>query len=78
MKVFSISGYWKDDKTNFSGYKIAELDCVPKGYSDDDIFWFGMSEDVIKEAIDNIETVNDFVITEYEIYDDTEKTYHEQ
>lgn len=73
MKVFSISGYWKDDKTPFNGYKVAELDSLPDGYSDDDIFYFGLSEDDIKESIDNTETVNDFVITDYELYDDTDK-----
>jgi hypothetical protein len=74
MKVFSISGYWKDDKTTFTGYKVAEFDCIPEGYSDDDIFWFGMSEDDIKSELDNDQSITDFVITDYELYDDTEKS----
>lgn len=71
MKVFSINGYWKDDKTTFSGYKVAEMDCIPTGYSDDDIFFFGLSEDNIKADINNTETANDFVITGYELYEET-------
>lgn len=74
MKVFSISGYWKDDKTPFNGYKVAELDGVPDGYADDDIFWFGFSESVLNDAIKRREdTVHDFVVTGYELYDDTDK-----
>ena len=73
MKVFSIDGYWKDDNSSFCGYKVAEMDCTPEGYSDDDIFFYGLSEDDIKSDIDNTETINDFVITDYELYDDTDK-----
>lgn len=67
MKVFSIDGYWKDDKDNFYGYLVSEFDDVPKGYSEEDIFFFGLSEDELEEAISlGEDTVHDFVITNYE------------
>ena len=66
-QVFEVEGYWKDDKDEeFSGYLVAELDCVPEGYSDDDIFFYGLSEELLKEAIELKEnTIHDFVITSY-------------
>ena len=69
-KYFSIEGYWKDDKTEFSGivtnYDDAELD-EDGNEVDDDIFYYGLDEDEIKEAIEMGEdTALDFVITSYE------------
>jgi len=64
--VFSINGYWKDDKSEFSGFLVADCDCVPEGYVDDEIFYFGLSEDEIKEAIELKEDgALEFVITSY-------------
>ncbi len=65
IPVFVVSGYYKDDKSEFSNYLISEFDEdeVPKGFDDDDIFYYGMSEKELKNSSEN--DGNDFVITEY-------------
>jgi len=61
-----ISGYWKDDKSEFGNYLVNEYNDVPKGMVDDDIFYFGISESDIKKAIRSGEYAGfDFVITSY-------------
>jgi len=66
--IFSIDGYWKDDRTEFNGYLVNEFDDTPKGYKDDEIFFYGLSEASIKQAIKEGEkTMLDFVITNYRI-----------
>ena len=74
--IFSISGYFKDDPyPPFDGYLVNEYDDVPVGYTDDQIFFHGLSEENIKEAIELREdTAHDFVITDYEIYNKTNET----
>lgn len=65
-KYFSINGYWKDDLTSFVGAVVKEYDDVEK--DDDDIFYYGLSEQEIEEAIKNpAESGLEFVITSYEI-----------
>jgi hypothetical protein len=63
MAKFEIDGYFKDDKTEFYGYLVSEHDDV---YNDEDesIFFYGLSEDEIKEAMSE-NTTHDFVITAY-------------
>jgi len=61
--VFMVSGYWKDDKSEFNDYLISEYDDVPKGYDDDDIFYYGLSETNLKNSSEN--DGMEFVITEY-------------
>ena len=63
IPVFVVSGYYKDDNSEFSNYLISEFDEVPKGFDDDDIFYYGMSEKELKNSSEN--DGNDFVITEY-------------
>ena len=64
-KYFSINGYYKDDKSEFEGYIIKEYDDVDEEL-DDLIFFYGLSESNIKEAIDDGgEDILDFVITSY-------------
>jgi len=66
--IFSVNGFWKDDKEKFSDYLICDCDGVPTGYNDGRIFFHGMSEAEIKEAIElKWDTVHDFVITSYAI-----------
>lgn len=60
-KYFSINGYWKDDLTSIVGALVRE-------YDEDDIFYYGLSEHDIKDAIENPnETILEFIITSYEI-----------
>lgn len=66
MKVFNIQGYFTDDNSTIDSL-VAEFDDVPNGYSEEDIFFFGLSEENIKEAIRTKEAVcNEFVINNYE------------
>ena len=64
MGNFLIDGYYKDDKTEFSGYLVSETD----DHMDDEIFFYGLSEEDIKDAIKLGDDSNiiDFVITSYE------------
>lgn len=66
-KMFSIDGYFKDDKENpFESYLVYEFDDCPEHLDDDSIFFYGLSERGIKEAIElGEDTVHDFVITNY-------------
>lgn len=64
--LYSINGYWKDDKSTFEGYLVSEYDDTHPEL-DDYIFFYGLSEADIKAAIEDGEnTILDFVITSYE------------
>jgi hypothetical protein len=64
-KYFEINGYWKDDKSEFNGLIVKEYDDI--GDDDDDVFFYGLSEEQIQEAIDSKGEDNslDFIITSY-------------
>ena len=63
-KYFEISGYWKDTKEPFDGYIVKEFDDA--GEEDDDVFFYGMGEHDLREAITAGEdTALEFVITSY-------------
>ncbi len=65
-KYFEINGYWKDDKSEFSGYIVKEFDDVDEE-TDDQIFFYGMGVKDLREAVELVEdTMHDFVITSYE------------
>jgi len=51
---------------------ITEEDAVPKGYTDEEIFFSGMSEkDIcINMAGSDLELANEFKITDYEVIDE--------
>ena len=64
--MYSINGYWKDDKSTFEGYLVSEYDDIHPTL-DDQIFFYGLSEATIKTAIqDGENTIHDFVITSFE------------
>lgn len=67
MKVFSIEGYFIDDNAPFDGQLVTELDETPNNYNKDDIFWYGLGEHDIKQAIKNKEVIDDFIITDYKL-----------
>lgn len=65
-KYFLISGYWKDDNTEFEDELVKEFDDVDDE-EDDDIFYYGLSENDIIDAISNPDGNGlEFVITSYE------------
>lgn len=59
MKIWQCNGYFKDDNSNFNDCIIVESDSTPKGYTDEDIFFYGAS--VLDMYDGNFE---DFVVTE--------------
>ena len=75
---FSISGYWKDNTEDiFTDYIVYAYDNSIDGeefddypYSDDDIFYYGLGEHNIKQAIEDgkngVDDALEFVITSYE------------
>lgn len=60
-KLFSIDGYFIDDQTEFSGYLVTEYDETPEVMDDDDIFFYGLSEKDIRNAIKTKEPVADLL-----------------
>ena len=73
--LYTINGYWKDDKAEFSNRIITDYHTTPEGIDEDKVFYCGLSEDDIKEAIAlGVNTVHDFVITSYDTYKPS-KTY---
>ncbi len=63
---FLISGYFKDDKTTFEDYVVRSSD-FDDDSDDEDIFFYGLSEEDIIEAIKLGELFGeDFVISSYE------------
>ena len=73
-KFFTIGGYFKDDKSSFEDYIVTDIDSSiddsnVNDLTDDDIFFYGLTELEIQEAIESgDDTVNDFVITSYSPY----------
>ena len=69
-EFFEISGYWKDDNELFEGYMVTNYDDVPgkdDPYTEDDIFYFGLgSVDLEQMVKDGRDTVEDFVVTNFE------------
>lgn len=64
--LFSINGYWIDDGTKFEEFLVWEYDDHPDYIDDEDIFFYGLSEQAIKEAIKYQQPVNnEFIITSY-------------
>jgi hypothetical protein len=69
MSVFSVSGYFVEpdrSKCEFDGLLITDYSDVPDGYDEDTIYLFGMSEQAIKDSIENPNDEDDFIITSYQ------------
>lgn len=65
-KHFTINGYWKDNKEPIDGYIVREFDDIDEE-TDDLIFFYGLGERDLKEAVElGEDTVHDFVITSFE------------
>ena len=66
-RYFTISGYWKDDKSEFTDYLVTDYD--DHNFEDDNIFFYGLSESDIIGCINDEDTALEFVITSYkELY----------
>ena len=65
--IYSISGYWKDDQSEFDGQLVTDCDSCPEGMDDGDIFYYGLSEEDIQDSIESKgQDGLEFVITSYE------------
>lgn len=63
-KYFSISGYYKDDKSEFTDYIVKEYN--DEDVNDEHIFYYGLSELDIQYSIDtNGDDILEFVVTSY-------------
>jgi len=69
-KLFSVGIKWLDNGTEYD-VLIYEFDCHPNGYTDEDIFFYGMGETCIKAAIVSQEPCEgEWIITElYDVID---------
>lgn len=65
-KYFEISGYWKDDKSEFSGYLVREYDDVDEEL-DDLIFYYGLNEFELESSSED--DALEFVVTSFEEVD---------
>ena len=62
---FLIDGYWKDDGNEFTSHLVKETDDYDGG-NDDHVFFYGLSEEDIIEAIQEGKNNSlEFVITRY-------------
>jgi len=68
QRVFRINGYWQDSPNDdVNGYLVTNCHGTPKGYRDEDIFFYGLSEADLIEAVEGKQAIEDFVITDYEV-----------
>jgi hypothetical protein len=70
-KYFSIDGYYKDDKSEFSGLIVKEYDDAEEDENrDDQIFYYGLSDNDLKHSVDTGgNDMLDFVVTSFEEID---------
>ena len=69
-KQFLVSGYWKSDKVKFSNHIIVEAEYSNDftDEEDEEIFYYGMTEEDIKLNIRlQWASVEDFVIISYSV-----------
>lgn len=67
MNIYSINGYWKDNKSPFYGYQVTDTDDTLPEELDQDIFFYGLSEKDLQEAVEQGEDTSlQFVITSFE------------
>jgi hypothetical protein len=60
-KYWSVSGYFKDDKTEFNDYIVTNYNDASD--DDDDVFFFGLSEEDMRHS--NEDDALEFVITSF-------------
>lgn len=73
---FRIDGYWVEDNASFDGYIVTNFDDVDED-SDEDIFFYGISEDEIKKAIETKEiSLKSFEIIQVRGYNNTPTKYN--
>ncbi len=68
MDLIRIDGYYNDDKTEFYGYLVSQGEEIIEEL-DDDIFFYGLTLEYIKDNLNNENTGLDFTITDYNIFE---------
>ena len=69
-RYYYITGYWRDSAENFEDYIVKDGDFTEdQELNDDDVFFYGLSEEEIKNEIYLIDRGElEFIITEYKEY----------
>ena len=69
-RYYYITGYWRDSAENFEDYIVKDGDFTEdQELNDDDVFFYGLSEDDILNCIAfGWGTELEFIITEYKEY----------
>lgn len=62
-RYFSISGYYKDDGSEFEGYIVKEFHDADE-WDDDNVFYYGLSERDLRES--SFDDCLEFVVTSFE------------
>ena len=60
-KVFKVQGYFNDDGTPIDNCLVTDIHGTPEGYEDEDIFFYGLSEEEL------VGDQGDFTITSYTV-----------
>lgn len=60
-KYYFISGYFKDDLSEFDNYMVSEYDDADD--DEDDVFYYGLSREEAKSMLFETDTSLEFVIT---------------
>ena len=58
-KLFSVKIKWKDDNTEYDVliFEFHGINDLPDGYTDDDIFFYGLHEQTIKHSLETGEFI---------------------
>lgn len=68
-RYFEIDGYWEDGE-KILNYLVTDKEFqeeTVETVEDDKIFYYGLSEEQIKKAIENKELIGEFYITDYRV-----------
>ena len=63
-KLYRVNGYWKDNKAKFINFIVCSSETTPKGIDDDNIFYYGLNEQDLKNG-----DCGEFIVTKYEEID---------
>lgn len=74
-EIFIISGFYKDNKEDtFSRELVTNIDSLPEGFEEEEIFWYGLEESELQEMVDEYLETGDnsgvlpFVVTSFDVF----------
>ena len=68
MKIFSVNIEWPDNPGAIENVLFCDLDEVVDGqggYTDDDIFFYGLDGDELNRLVESQDAVHDFKVKEF-------------